>query len=93
MNKMGTIAIYATGGIIGAYLLLSLGISAAGFQAGGVVAGSIAAGIQSSIGNVANGSLFALLQSVGAARTIFGKSPVISCAGVVALAAWLLLRK
>ena len=37
-----------------------------GFGPGGVVAGSLAAAWQSSIGNVAPGSLFALLQSIGA---------------------------
>ena len=37
-----------------------------GFAPGGVVAGSLAAAWQSSIGNVAPGSLFALLQSIGA---------------------------
>ena len=35
------------------------GLAVTGFGAGGVVAGSIAAGIQSSIGSVAAGSLFA----------------------------------
>jgi len=37
-----------------------------GFHATGVVAGSIAASLQSAIGNVPKGSLFALLQSNGA---------------------------
>lgn len=37
-----------------------------GFSTGGVVAGSIAAGVQAGIGNVAAGSTFAALQSVGA---------------------------
>ena len=35
-----------------------------GFSSAGVVAGSIAAGIQSTIGNVAAGSLFALAQAI-----------------------------
>ena len=35
------------------------GLALTGFGAGGVVAGSVAAGIQSSIGSVAAGSLFA----------------------------------
>ncbi|KAA8913480.1 hypothetical protein FN846DRAFT_99110 [Sphaerosporella brunnea] len=45
-----------------------------GFEAGGVVAGSMAAALQSYIGNVPKGSLFAFLQSNGAggfARTAF----------------------
>lgn len=38
-----------------------------GFGEGGVVAGSLAAGTQAGIGNVAAGSTFATLQSMGAA--------------------------
>jgi hypothetical protein len=38
---------------------------AAGFGASGIVAGSVAAGIQSAIGNVIAGSLFAIFQSIG----------------------------
>jgi hypothetical protein len=40
-----------------------------GFGAAGIAAGSIAAGIQSGIGNVAAGSLFAMMQSLGATGT------------------------
>lgn len=53
-------------------------LAAVGFGTGGVVAGSLAAGMQASIGNVAAGSAFAVLQSWGAAgiplfaQTIFG---------------------
>ena len=42
------------------------GLTRAGLVSGRVVAGSLAALWQSSIGNVAPGSLFALLQSIGA---------------------------
>ncbi|KAH8925311.1 hypothetical protein BT69DRAFT_1348843 [Atractiella rhizophila] len=42
-------------------------LSLVGFGAAGVGAGTLAAAIQSSIGNVAAGSLFALAQSIGAA--------------------------
>ncbi|RPA80066.1 hypothetical protein BJ508DRAFT_195281, partial [Ascobolus immersus RN42] len=42
----------------------------AGFTTGGVKAGSLAALVHSAIGNVASGSLFALLQSVGAKFTV-----------------------
>ena len=38
---------------------------ALGFGTAGVVGGSIAAGIQSGIGNVVGGSLFAICQSLG----------------------------
>ena len=40
-------------------------IASAGFGASGVAAGSLAAGVQSSIGNVAAGSAFAVLRSAG----------------------------
>ena len=46
--------------------LFVAGVNAIGFSPGGVVAGSPAALWQSSIGNVAPGSRFALLQSIGA---------------------------
>ncbi|KPM37771.1 hypothetical protein AK830_g8803 [Neonectria ditissima] len=42
-------------------------LAIAGFGANGIVGGSIAAGIQSGMGSVAAGSLFATLQSAGAA--------------------------
>ena len=44
---------------VAAPVLVLGGLAATGFGAGGVVAGSVAAGIQSSIGSVAAGSLFA----------------------------------
>jgi hypothetical protein len=37
-----------------------------GFQGAGIAAGSVAAGIQAGMGNVAGGSLFAYLQTLGA---------------------------
>ncbi|KAF1959610.1 hypothetical protein CC80DRAFT_501811 [Byssothecium circinans] len=63
-----------------------------GFTASGVAAGSIAAGIQAGIGNVAVGSLFALLTSAGMGGfgvpivigTVFGAS-ALGCGG---LAVW-----
>ena len=42
-------------------------LSALGFTPSGVAAGSLAAAWQASIGNVAAGSTFAMLQSIGAA--------------------------
>ncbi len=50
----GFVAVVATGAII------------MGFGTAGIVGGSIAASIQSGIGNVAAGSLFAIFQSAGA---------------------------
>ncbi|EPE06761.1 hypothetical protein F503_03188 [Ophiostoma piceae UAMH 11346] len=47
-------------------IVLYVGLPALGFTAGGVAQGSIAAAWQSTLGNVAVGSLFALLQSAGA---------------------------
>ena len=47
-------------------------MTAAGFTSSGIAAGSIAAGIQSVIGNVAAGSTFATLQSLGATGVIAG---------------------
>lgn len=60
-----------------------------GFAKAGVVAGSIAAGIQSTIGNVAAGSVFAALQSVGAtgAVGIATKTVVVAAGGVIGAAA------
>jgi hypothetical protein len=59
-----------------------------GFGTGGIVAGSIAAGIQSSIGNVAIGSMFAFAQSAGATGTfaaIAGSGAVVGTgAGITA---------
>ena len=61
------------GAVVGGGVCLGLAVAspiilpAVGFGAGGVLAGSAAAAVQSTIGNVAAGSLFATLQSVGAA--------------------------
>jgi len=52
----------------------------------GVVAGSVAAGVQSVIGNVAAGSAFAALQSIGAAGLTCGAKAAIG--GVAALASY-----
>lgn len=45
-------------------------MSAAGFTSAGVAAGSIAAAVQSGIGVVEAGSIFAALQSLGATRVL-----------------------
>ena len=58
-------AVGATIGV-GAVLAAPVVLTAVGFSAGGVVGGSLAAAAQASIGNVAAGSIFATLQSVGA---------------------------
>lgn len=58
----------ATG--VGLFVAAPLAITAAGFTGVGVAAGSMAAGVQAGIGNVAAGSLFAALQSAGAAGVV-----------------------
>ncbi|CCM05725.1 uncharacterized protein FIBRA_07957 [Fibroporia radiculosa] len=62
-----------------------------GFTPGGVAAGSMAAGIQSSIGNVVAGSMFAICQSI----TMGGSIPFLwiitsatAAAGLGALIGW-----
>jgi hypothetical protein len=55
-----------TGAVVGVNAATSVAISAIGFSQAGVVAGTVAAGVQSGIGAVAAGSLFASLQSLGA---------------------------
>nr|XP_021003905.2 interferon alpha-inducible protein 27-like protein 2 [Parasteatoda tepidariorum] len=57
------------GAAIGGVCLVALPaavLSFLGFTGAGVAAGSVAAGIQSGIGNVVAGSVFAFLQSIGA---------------------------
>mmetsp|Transcript_12394 Transcript_12394/g.16273 ORF Transcript_12394/g.16273 Transcript_12394/m.16273 type:complete len:170 (+) Transcript_12394:69-578(+) len=76
----GAAAVVATGG---------LALTLAGFGAGGIVSGSIAAGIQSGIGNVAAGSLFAAAQGAGATGAIasmtVGATATAATAGVTAV--------
>jgi hypothetical protein len=57
----------ATSGTIAA---VGGGLTVAGFTSTGIAAGSIAAGVQAGIGNVAAGSAFAVLQSMGATGLI-----------------------
>ena len=53
-------------GIIGGlFCVIPLAVTFVGFGPSGIVAGSTAAAIQSSMGNVAVGSTFAALQSMG----------------------------
>ncbi|KAI1277412.1 hypothetical protein F5Y07DRAFT_85540 [Xylaria sp. FL0933] len=62
-------------------------LGAAGFGANGIVAGSLAAGAQSSIGSVVAPSLFATLQSAGAAGYgVAAVSGVVQAAGVAVAA-------
>ncbi|CAG7853830.1 SubName: Full=Uncharacterized protein {ECO:0000313/EMBL:CCA67740.1} [Serendipita indica DSM 11827] len=59
-----SVAVVSAGILIGA-IALPVAVLIVGFSTGGVVAGSMAAGIQSGIGNVAAGSTFAAMQSIG----------------------------
>ena len=62
---MASLLIIGGLGLLGAYAVPTL----IGFGSTGIVAGSIAAGIQSAIGNVAAGSIFATLTSWGMTGT------------------------
>ncbi|KAI1471123.1 uncharacterized protein F4812DRAFT_167008 [Daldinia caldariorum] len=65
----GRAAVCAAGGVAVAAPALVAGpaLAVAGFGANGIVGGSIAAGVQSGIGNVVAGGLFATLQSAAMA--------------------------
>lgn len=75
---------YALGAAVGAAAVAAtpLVLSAAGFTAAGVAGGSAAAGIQSAVygGAVGSGSVFAVLQSAGAAGVGWGAKVAISAA-------------
>jgi len=80
-------AIGAGGSLVtGALASLPWGL---GFSAGGVVAGSTAAAAQAAVGNVAAGSAFSFLQSVGA-TTLMG-TPVGAAVGVAGAAAFFII--
>ena len=61
----------------------------AGFGTAGVAAGSIAAGVQSGIGNVAAGSAFSTLTSLGMKGALVKGA----CAGTTSLAAGAAIKK
>jgi hypothetical protein len=60
----------ASAGLGTGTVIAATGLTAAGFTSAGIAGGSLAAAWQSSIGNVAAGSAFATLQSLGATGTI-----------------------
>ena len=72
-TAVGGAAIVGTVAIAAPYVVLP----AFGFGGGGVVAGTVAAGWQATIGNVAAGSLFATLQSAGAAGLSWGTTAAV----------------
>ena len=63
----------STGAVVGG---TSAVLTTAGFTSSGIAAGSVAAGVQAGIGNVAAGSAFAGLQSLGATGVIAVLGPV-----------------
>ncbi|OXA38564.1 Interferon alpha-inducible protein 27, mitochondrial [Folsomia candida] len=69
-NGIAKIAAITTGAGVAAGVVVrtvaTAALTSAGFTSAGIAAGSMAAGIQSGIGSVAAGSLFASLQSTGA---------------------------
>ena len=76
------------GGIgLGIVVAAPVALPVIGFSSSGVVAGSLAAAIQSSIGNVAAGSIFATLQSIGATGGLSWAAQGVMAAGTVAAGA------
>jgi Interferon-induced 6-16 family len=63
---------YLVAFLFGLISAASFALTLAGFTASGIASGSIAASVQSAIGEVAAGSLFAYLQSLGASGVIAG---------------------
>ena len=83
-----------TGTITGIVTLVS--VKAAGFSSTGVIAGSLAAGIQSGIGNVVSGTVFAGLTSIGMTGVLplaLGAGAVIGLSAGSAHLWWRLTRK
>jgi len=72
---------FVGGGIAVGLVAPPLLINVLGFTPGGVAAGSAAAGIHAGIGNVAAGSVFAALQSAGAAGLAPGTCVVVAGLG------------
>lgn len=68
--KLIDIGFGASAGIGTSAFIASTALTTAGFTSAGIAGGSLAAAWQSSIGNVAAGSAFATLQSLGATGTI-----------------------
>ncbi|KAK6222388.1 hypothetical protein LQW54_001088 [Pestalotiopsis sp. IQ-011] len=64
-TRLLAVGLYTSHGALAILPAVLPALSAAGFTPAGIAAGSIAAGVQSTIGNVAAGSLFATLQSAG----------------------------
>ena len=88
VNNMPGTAGLVVGGVVGigaATIGVPVALTVAGFGATGVAAGSVAAAVQSSIGSVAAGSTFAVLQmqSAGAAGISWVTTGAIAGTGAV----------
>lgn len=70
-------AVVAVGGAV-------VALPALGFSSAGIAAGSIAAGIQSLIGNVAAGSVFAAFQSAGVLGLAGATQAILGAVGAAA---------
>lgn len=70
---------------VGSFFAVPALVTAIGFGVGGVIAGSAAACIQSAVygGAVVAGSMFAILQSIGATCFLVASSPVIAATAAV----------
>jgi len=87
MSSKVVVAGAAGGGAVGAasaVALTSAALGSIGFTASGVAAGSVAAAIQSIIGNVAAGSMFAAAQTAGATGSVVAGFGVVGTVVIVA---------
>ena len=84
-KKVG-IGAAVTGGVIAGVALLPITL---GFGTTGIVAGSVAAGIQSAIGTVSAGSLFAICTSLGMSGVFASSAAVGAILGAGGLAAYI----
>lgn len=73
-----------------AVAVVSLCLTAVGFAPAGIAAGSLAASIQSTIGTVAAGSMFATLQSLGASGALAIAGTVGAGVAAIGASAWML---
>jgi len=84
-KKFG-VGVAVAGGVIAGVALLPITL---GFGTTGIVAGSVAAGIQSVIGNVAAGSVFAVCTSLGMTGVFASSAAVGAILGAGGLVAYL----
>ncbi|KIO18489.1 hypothetical protein M407DRAFT_158910 [Tulasnella calospora MUT 4182] len=71
-------AVYGALAGLAVYLIL-------GFATGGIAAGSLAAAIHSMLGNVAAGSAFSIMQSLGATGMLAAIMPLLGAGGAIGI--------